>query len=485
MAENLMLQNPIKKSDLVRVFVKGGIISPGDFDKIIQIAQELGSSYIHLGSRQDILFPVSKKNVEALDMTFQSINTVYDTDGEAFQNIVSSYTSLDVMPTTHWLASHIYHYILDTFDYQPKLKINITDPVQNLVPLFTGNINFVASNQENYWYMFLRFSEIDHKPWCAPMLFFGYDLALLAKRIENLNPLESKLGYAEIFDKAMEGLNLNSQTMTQELQYPETTTPYYEGMNRIAGGKYWLGLYWRNNHFSINFLKALCELCRDTNIGKLSLTPWKSLIVRGIAEKDRLSWEKLLGKYGINIRHSALELNWHLPVLDKEALEIKNFLVRALDKQDISTYGLSFSVKINHMVLFTSIVVEKNIAGKDKEPDSFNILYSKDFNPNLSEYFYFVKNVPLSAVPTILIELSQKYYEQLDAAKLAPEKKRELTLKSENRLKKYQCSSCLTVYDEEIGDPSSGIAKGTSFLMLPQDYCCSVCDNPKSAFRQI
>lgn len=260
----------MQKADLVRVFVKGGIISPGDFLKTINTANELGTNYIHLGSRQDILFPVKDKNLQTLEETFSAINTAYDTDGEEFHNVVTSYTALDVMPTTHWLASHTYHYILDTFDYLPKLKINITDPVQSLVPLFTGNINFVASSFDNYWYLYMRFSEIDAKPWCAPDLIYGYDLARMAKVIEEINPVKSGLQYPEIYEKAKSITAPNTSPLEQELDYPEATSPYYEGMNRIVGGKYWLGLYWRNNKFTINFLKALCQLCIDTNIGKIS-----------------------------------------------------------------------------------------------------------------------------------------------------------------------------------------------------------------------
>lgn len=479
----LVEDNQLVKSDLVRVFVKGGIISPGDFQKIIQTAQSLGTSYIHLGSRQDILFPMKNKNLQVLEETFQSIQTAYDTDGEKYHNIVSSYTALDVMPTTYWLASHIYHYILDTFDYRPKVKINISDPVQSLVPLFTGNINFVASSQENYWYVYLRFTEIDRKPWCAPELVYSYDLAKLAQSIESLDPQQAGLGYQELYMQARKSLDLNVQPKEQELVLPEGTSPYYEGMNRIAGGKYWLGLYWRNNRFSITFLKALCELCLFTNIGKLSITPWKSLIVRGIAEKDRLSWEKLLGKYGINIRHSSLELNWHLPVLNEEALEIKNYLVRMLDKQDISTYGLSFSVKIGHMVLFTSIVVEKNI-NTDSKVDSFNILYSKDFNPNYGEYFYYAKEIPLQAIPPLLIELSHQYYDQLSVTKISdivlPS-----TSSSATSHRRYQCATCMTIYDEQIGNVAAGIAPGTSFLSLSNDYSCPTCDSPKSGYKLV
>ncbi|GAB3649714.1 hypothetical protein GCM10028791_15760 [Echinicola sediminis] len=474
----------MQKADLVRVFVKGGIISPGDFLKTINTANELGTNYIHLGSRQDLLFPVKDKNLQTLEETFSAINTAYDTDGEEFHNIVTSYTALDVMPTTHWLASHTYHYILDTFDYLPKLKINITDPVQSFVPLFTGNINFVASSSDNYWYLFLRFSEIDSKPWCAPDLIYGYDIARVAKVIEEINPVKSGLKYSEIYQKAKSITAPNVSPVEQELDYPEATSPYYEGMNRIVGGKYWLGLYWRNNKFTINFLKALCQLCMETNIGKISLTPWKSIIVRGIAEKDRLSWEKLLGKFGINIRHSSLELNWHLPVLDEEALDIKNYLVRALDKQDISTYGLSFSIKTRHMALFTSVAIEKAPKEKDNDPDTFNILYSKDFNPNLSEYFYYAKNVPLDTIPPLLIELSYKYYDQLEANK-SPEIAETEKNNEQRPHRKYQCSNCLTVYDEKYGDPESDISPGTTFMKLPDSYCCSVCESPKSAFKLI
>ncbi len=471
----------MEKADLVRVFVKGGIISPGDFLKIIQTANELGASYIYLGSRQDMLFPLKNKDLATLANTFQAISTHYDTDGEEYQNIVTSYTALDVMPTTHWLASHTYHYILDTFDYKPRLKINITDPVQSLVPLFTGNINFVASAQENYWYLYFRFSEIDARPWCAPELIYGYDLAKIARCVEALDPVGEGLNYKELYEKARDLVKPNTQQAEHELVFPEATSPYYEGINRIVGGKYWLGLYWRNNKFTISFLKALCRLCLDTNIGKISLTPWKSIIVKGISEKDRLSWEKLLGKFGINMRHSSLELNWHLPVLDEEALTIKNYLVRALDKQDISTYGLSFSVKTRHMALFTSVAIEK-VAGSD--PEAFNILYSRDFNPNSSEYFYYAKNVSKEILPPLLIELSHNYYDQLEAKKV-PESIGPALETDAKTQRKYQCSSCLSVYDEKYGDPAADIAPGTSFMSLPGVYCCPVCESPKSAFKLI
>ena len=39
---------------------------------------------------------------------------------------------------------------------------------------------------------------------------------------------------------------------------------------------------------------------------------------------------------------------------------------------------------------------------------------------------------------------------------------------------KYQCGPCGYIYDPEEGDPDSGIAPGTAFEDLPDDWCCPV-----------
>ena len=316
-----------KKRDLVRVFVKGGIISPGDFHKIINTASDLGAEYIHFGSRQDILFPVKERNKNALDETFRSINTEYEVNAFAHQNIVSSYVALDVMPNKKWLVPHVYHYILDSFEYRPKLRINIVDPSQSLVPLFTGNINFIASTVENYWYVYLRFNRSALNLKSLPIMVYGYDISKVARAIEDMDVLNAELDVHQIAERLLNEEKINIQTPNEELKFPVTNFPYYEGINREPDGKYWLGLYWRNNKFSIPFLRELCKRCIDTGVGKISLTPWKSFVIKGILEKDRVGWEKFMGTHGMNLRHSALELNWHLPVLDEEALELKNYLV--------------------------------------------------------------------------------------------------------------------------------------------------------------
>jgi flavin reductase (DIM6/NTAB) family NADH-FMN oxidoreductase RutF/rubredoxin len=48
---------------------------------------------------------------------------------------------------------------------------------------------------------------------------------------------------------------------------------------------------------------------------------------------------------------------------------------------------------------------------------------------------------------------------------------------------KYECTVCGYIYDPAVGDPDSGIAPGTPFEKLPDDWVCPICKAPKSRFQ--
>jgi rubredoxin len=52
-------------------------------------------------------------------------------------------------------------------------------------------------------------------------------------------------------------------------------------------------------------------------------------------------------------------------------------------------------------------------------------------------------------------------------------------------MSKYKCSVCGYVYNPEEGDPDSGIAAGTPFESLPDDWKCPICGAPKDAFEKM
>jgi len=48
---------------------------------------------------------------------------------------------------------------------------------------------------------------------------------------------------------------------------------------------------------------------------------------------------------------------------------------------------------------------------------------------------------------------------------------------------KYYCTVCDRGYDPAVGDPDSGIAPGTKFEDIPNDWACPVCGVTKDMFE--
>ncbi len=53
-----------------------------------------------------------------------------------------------------------------------------------------------------------------------------------------------------------------------------------------------------------------------------------------------------------------------------------------------------------------------------------------------------------------------------------------------SNMERYVCSVCGYVYDPEKGDPEGGIAAGTSFDDLPDDWVCPECGVDKDMFEK-
>lgn len=50
-------------------------------------------------------------------------------------------------------------------------------------------------------------------------------------------------------------------------------------------------------------------------------------------------------------------------------------------------------------------------------------------------------------------------------------------------MKQYICGICSYVYDEAEGYPDDGIAAGTQWEAVPEDWVCPICGAPKDEFH--
>lgn len=52
-------------------------------------------------------------------------------------------------------------------------------------------------------------------------------------------------------------------------------------------------------------------------------------------------------------------------------------------------------------------------------------------------------------------------------------------------MNKWECTACGYIYDPAAGDPEGGIAPGTAFEDLPDDWVCPQCGVSKDYFQKV
>ena len=405
---------------------------------------------------------------------------------QALPNIVSSYPAAGIFTTDTWLREGVYKDVFGLFDYTPALKINICDSTQTLVPLFTGHINWISSTSTHFWHLFIRFPKTQTL-YSFPEQIYTNDIATVTKQLEQLIVGSATTTGHDLYRHLKETITFISKPAGKELPLPQFSLPYYEGFNKFEA-HYWLGIYRRNESLPISFLLDVCAICSETKVGQLYTTPWKSLIIKGIEAKHRPLWDYVLGKYRINVRHAANELNWQVEDNNEEGLQLKRQIIRHFDKEDVRTYGLCFAVQTQpHSGMFGSVILKKQ---EVKNPDKlktlerFEIRYSTGFNPNAFETILFRQNVAKEHLGIYLVALSKFFYEQQKSQHTILSPTATKDARQEQLVTKivHQCKHCLTIYDSTLGDAGIGIAAGTTFEEIPDTYCCPLCDAKKEDF---
>ncbi|AYL95069.1 rubredoxin [Mucilaginibacter celer] len=470
---------------LIKINLPGGVISAGDLYEMLIIAQNAGAKNVRFGNRQQLFFEADADNLEALEFDVLGAGIDYEIAADEYPNVTSSYIADGIFNHDNWLKEGVYKDIFDLFNYKPQLKINIVDSSQTFAPFFTGNLNFISSAVSNYWYLYIRFPKTNSL-YCWPVLVYSDDIPAMGKAVQKVILANRKLFYDKpeadgnlLYELVTADNKFVIQSIEQSLVIPEFQLPYYEGFNKQQGNKYWLGIYRRNELFDIEFLKEICNICLQTRVGQLYVSPWKSLLVKNIELKHRPLWGDLLNKYRINIRHASNELNWQVEDLCTSCLELKQQLVREFEEADLRTYRLSFAIKRSPKSgIYGSIMI------RERRPDEYEIIHTRDFNHNTRDFVAYKSEVSKAELSKHLIELCDFFYRQLSNQQVFLQKNESRDEMLSDKKIIFQCKWCLTVYDELYGDQINQIPAGQPFETIAV-YECPTCGAPKHDFKTL
>ncbi len=60
----------------------------------------------------------------------------------------------------------------------------------------------------------------------------------------------------------------------------------------------------------------------------------------------------------------------------------------------------------------------------------------------------------------------------------------EINKRKENIMSKFVCDLCGYTYDPAEGDPDNGVAAGTAWADVPEDWVCPLCGAGKEEFSE-
>jgi hypothetical protein len=102
---------------------------------------------------------------------------------------------------------------------------------------FTGNINWIASGDPQFWYLYLRFPKTNIL-FPSRDLFYTNEIPRVSKQLEKMILFQSD-GFIKnnewdgqrIFEKLKSELSVLSKPVSNPLELPKFKLPYYEGFN--------------------------------------------------------------------------------------------------------------------------------------------------------------------------------------------------------------------------------------------------------------
>lgn len=481
------MSEPVSASHTVKINLPGGIVSTGDLIEIIESAAKCTAGNLRIGNRQQLFMTIQGTGLPVIEKELITAGIGYEIDEDHCPNILSSYICAELFPATNWLSEGVFKDVLTLFDFSPKLKVNLSDARQCLIPQLNGHLNYIGSPANNYWHLYIRFPGTNNL-YFWPALIYTDDIAALSEQIEKQllpeNGIHPGTGMPDgpaLFSQFNPILSGNGQSTPLPPSFPPFNLPDYEGFHAYKN-KLWLGIYSRSELFSLELLQDICQLALTSKLAQLYTTPWKSFIIKGIEPLERAAWENLLRKHSINTGHSLNELNWQTDDLSAIGLELKNYLVKAIDDADISTMGLTFAIKTRKgSGLFGAVSIRKT-----PSRNLYTLEYSENFDPKSSARILIPGVMNKATLAAELIKLCRYYTHSMLAAipdLKGPEPPEPAEWIPASSGKQFQCIDCLTVYDEDSGDPENQILPGTPFSEL-DGYTCSLCGGPSTNFAR-
>ena len=451
----------------------GGFFTPKDLQHCAIAAKGHG---FYLGQRQNIIIPdVAFDNVELQKLSDSVRSEDYYNHSS---NIVCSHAAGGMAGSNDWAYSNdAYLEILSQIKNPPMLKINLCSREQSLFPIFSGQLNFITSNEVGYWHLALN---VTNKRQLLPYLFRSNQVHQVIKLIEKNHRPGALLDCDEIMDILSKELTIDSQLNQLELHAKHPSD--FEGFHQLRSGKFSLNIFSNHHIWDAKFVSELCDMAASQGLGRIYVSAGRSILIKHIEEKHCFEWQNLIGKHNITLRHSEQDLSWVVPAEKRALVNLKEKIIHSLNADGLSFLGLYIALDPAEFECGAQIIIRSQ---KQQDTYTYQVFHKEDFDYRRSSFICAGSDLSLEHLVGSLYSLRKMFFQRCSRQNTVIMEALKPSKDTENSMNIYQCPNCFTQYHEKVVQPHIGIASGTSFIQLPEDWMCELCDTNKEDFTKV
>ena len=451
----------------------GGFFTPKDLQHCARAAKNHG---LYFGQRQNIIIPdVSFKHSELQKLSDSISSEDYYNHTN---NIVCSHAAGGLAENNDWAyLNDAYLEILSQIHSPPKLKVNLCSREQSLFPIFSGQLNFITAEEEGYWHLVVN---VSNKRQLLPFLFRSNQVHRVIELIDEYNRPGTPLDSEQIMTPLSQQLIIDSQQ--QELELYAKHPSDYEGFQQMRNGKFSLNIFSNHKIWDPRFVSELCDMASKQGLGRIYLTAGRSLLLKHIEENLCFEWQNLIGRYNITLRHSEQDLSWIVPAEKRELVHIKEKIIQRLHAGGLSFQGLYIALDPAEFECGAQIIIRSQ---KQADKYTYQVFHKQDFDYRRNLFLCDGNDLNFEQLLVLLYSLRKMFFQHSSRQNIVVMQALQTRDNIEQETSVYQCPNCLTQYHEKVGQPHIGVAAGTTFIQLPDDWACELCDTKKEEFTRV
>lgn len=418
--------------DELRIQVPGGWMTSQDLLDLVGWAGAAGSASLRLGDFQDLLLEEPKND-----------------PGQPPQRFVlrprgSLQSSAYETGQTAWLTTGVWMDLLAEVPDPGTLDVQLAQESTQQQFLRFGHLRLTAKKAPHQWELVVRRpgTTVAVRPEQAAV-----DTGNLPNLVDRFRREWSRETEALWDGTAARFASSENQVPRHQLR---------EGFHEETPGAFSFGFWTPSARMSVERLRDLAWLARDSGAPRLWLTPSRILLFPGIPKQFRAEWERWTAKNRLVNRHGDLEHAVQAAGFDTSAFAACHEVLEFLNKTD------------RWPPTGTLLVAGQQLNRDDGVCATPHPVLIRTANS------WLFRNAEGNRSGEGSLEESLEAIEARASPADLPEKPRP------RRAAIYRCLSCLTVYDPQWGDPRNHMVPGTAYADRPAGWACPVCGGPDS-----